>query len=300
MAVLTSIVQAIRRCISLPPSLVSEFLTLKGHYFAAAIAFYAFMSLFPLTIALITFFHLVFGDTFDNVIIENLTEQIPVLAETSGPSFIESFLTDAASKPAVTSSISGLVLFVSAMGVFGALRESVNIVWRLKRRRGFIKQKFTDAILMISAASLMLTSIVVSGLYSFVSELGTLIWEDSEKYSHWFYDVAGIATPFAISFTVLTVIYTWLPYTRVNIKEIVPISLIAAIAFECTKFAFIYYLRNGAERFLTVYGSVATLMMFFIFIYVEAIIVLVGAMLCAKWVGLLKSLRSNRARPVRS
>ena len=63
------------------------------------------------------------------------------------------------------------------MGVFGALRESVNIVWRLKRRRGFIKQKFTDAILMISAASLMLTSIVVSGLYSFVSELGTLIWE---------------------------------------------------------------------------------------------------------------------------
>ena len=270
--------------VTLPVSFVNEFLTLKAHYLAAAIAFYAFLSLFPLTIALITFFHLVLGQTnFDNVIVENLVEQIPVLAESSGPSFLESFVTDAASKPAVTSSITSFVLFISALGVFGAIRESVNIVWGLSQRPSFIKQKVIDAVFMFAASLLLIASIAVSAFYSFVGEIGKLSGGDSATYGHWVVDLVGLATPLIISFAVFTAIYSWLPNTRVRKREIWPVSLLAAVAFEFAKFAFIFYLRNGAERFLTIYGSVATLMMFFIFIYVEAIILLAGAMLSAKW-----------------
>ncbi len=276
--------------IAFPVTFVNEFLTLKAHYLAAAIAFYAFLSLFPLTIALITFFHLVLGQTaIDDVIVENLVEQIPVLAESSGPSFLESFITDAASKPAVTSSITSFVLFISALGVFGAIRESVNIVWRLTPRASFIKQRFIDAMLMIAASLLLLTSIAISAIYSFVGEIGYLLGEESSRYGHWFFDLLGLATPLVISFALFIWIYSWLPNTRVLKREIWPISLLSAVAFEFAKFAFIFYLRNGAERFLTVYGSVATLMMFFIFIYVEAIVLLAGAMLCAKWTRFLRA-----------
>lgn len=294
MRIVTSPFRAIRQIVSFPVDLTNDFLTLKGHYLAAAISFYAFLSLFPLTIALITLLHLTLGKTrLDTVIVENLIEQIPVLAAASGPSFIESFVTDAASRPAVTSSISGLILCVSALGVFGAIRESINIMWGLRRRPSFFKQKCTEAALMVGASLLLFTSLVVSAFYSFLNELSRLIWEDSQAVNGWFFDAAGVAMPLGISFIVFISLYRWLPQTNVEVKDIVPISLIVAVAFELAKFAFIYYLQNGAERFLTVYGSVSTLMMFFTFIYVQSIILLAGAMLCGKWTAYL---RMRRAR----
>ncbi len=279
-----------RYLIGIPFAPFKEFFELKGHHLAAAIAFYAYLSLFPMTIALITLFHLLFGDTeFNTVLVDSLTQQIPALSASSGPSFVENFVNEAASKPAVTSSLSGLIFFFSAMGVFGAIRDSLNTMWRVKRQRSFIKQKCIDIAMMVVASSLMITSVLVSALYSFVGEISYLFGEDSQQFSNIAFGVAGIVTPVLITFVVFTWLYAWVPNVKVRAKQIAPIALVAAIAFECAKIGFIYYLRFGAERFLTAYGSVATVMMFFMFMYVSAMILLIGALLSAKWIGFIRS-----------
>ena len=284
------------RIVFAPVGIVKEFFALKGHYLAAAIAFYGFMSLFPLTIALMTLLHLTLGETrFDDVIVDNFVYQIPVLAESSGPSFLESFVAETSSKPAVTSSVSGLILFVSALGVFGAIRESINIMWGLRHRSSFFKRKLLDAGLMILASMLLLASLAITAVYSVLNDLNYLLWNDARWISHWLIDIVGVASPWAISVAVFTLLYRWLPNTNVQVLQILPISVVAAVVSELAKFGFIYYLHYGSERLLTVYGSVSVLMMFFMFIYAQAIILLAGALLGSKWLEFVRTLRASRS-----
>ncbi|MCY4473979.1 MAG: YihY/virulence factor BrkB family protein [Chloroflexi bacterium] len=75
-----------------------------------------------------------------------------------------------------------------------------------------------------------------------------------------------------------------------------PTSLLAALVFELVKCIFILYLHHGAERFLTIYGSISTLMILFVFFYAQTHILLLGALLSSKWVAYLEGRRGRVAR----
>lgn len=285
-----------RRLASPAIKFVTDFIAVKAHFFAAAIALFSFLSLVPLTIALITVLHLTLGEgAFDEALHEAIERQIPLLSDSEYEmSFVAEFLSQAADNSALTSSLAGLILFVSTLGVFSAIQESVNIVWGIERRRTFFKQRLVDAILMVIASVLLLASILVTGVFSFLGEGGQAAAFDTETIKNSVIHVAGIALPWAITCCVLTVIYWWLPNTNVRIKDVLPISLIATIFFETIKLAFISYLHYLTDRLLSIYGSLAALMMFFLFIYIEAIVMLAGAMLCAKWTAYLQSRNQMR------
>ena len=106
-------------------------MSVNGHYLAAAIAFYSFLSIFPaFPLRLITLWRFVVGiEGFEDRLITGIVTQIPVLAETEGPSFVEGFIHNVSNDPAVTSSLTGLGLFIAGMGVFGSIRKSVNVIW---------------------------------------------------------------------------------------------------------------------------------------------------------------------------
>ena len=141
----------------------------------------------------------------------------------------------------------------------------------IERRRGFLNQR------------------VVSGVFSFLEEIGHVVALDAEPIRHSLVNFLGVTLPWVITYVVLTVIYWWLPNTKTSIKEIAPVSLIATIAFGLAKFVSVVYLHHGSERILSIYGTLAVFMMFFVFIYVEAVIMFAGAMICAKWTKYLRS-----------
>ena len=69
LVLLRAIFREVRSWTSPVVGLVKDFISFKGPFLAAAIAFYAFLSLFPLTIALITLLHLTLGERgFDEVL----------------------------------------------------------------------------------------------------------------------------------------------------------------------------------------------------------------------------------------
>ena len=277
---------------------VNDFMSVNGHYLAAAIAFYSFLSIFPLSIALITLWRLSIGlEGFEDRLITGILAQIPVLAETDGPSFVEGFIRNVSNQPAVTSSITGLGLFIAGMGVFGSIRKSVNVIWGIQRPRPFLIERAIDFIMMMVASSLLFMALLLSTFFSFISEITELLAADATPFDQWFLLVAGFVIPSLITYGVFTVIYWWLPNTKVRLVEILGVALLTTIAFEIAKYVFILFLRNSGELFTSIYGSISTVMMFFFFIYVEAIILLAGAMLSAKWSNHLRirdQMRQNR------
>ena len=263
---------------------VNDFMSVNGHYFAAAIAFYSFLSIFPLSIALITLWRLSVGiEGFEDRLITGIVAQIPVLAETEGPSFVEGFIHNVSNQPALTSSLTGLGLFIAGMGVFGSIRKSVNVIWGIQRPRPFLTERAIDFAMMTVASLLLFLALLLSTFFSFISEITELLATDATPFDQWFLIVAGFTIPSVITYFVFTVVYWWLPNTQVRLLEILGVALLATIAFEIAKYVFIFFLRNSGGLITSIYGSISTVMMFFFFIYVEAIILLAGAMLSAKW-----------------
>ena len=268
---------------------VNDFMSVNGHYLAAAIAFYSFLSIFPLSIALITLWRFVVGlEGFEDRLITGIVTQIPVLAETDGPSFVEGFIRNVSNQPAVTSSLTGLGLFIAGMGVFGSIRKSVNVIWGIHRPRPFLIERAIDFIMMLVASSLLFLSVLLSAIVSFVEEIAQLLATEVVPFDQWVLLVAGLAIPSAITYVVFTVVYWWLPNTKVRLAEILGVALLATIAFEIAKYVFIFFLRNSGGLLASIYGSISTVMMFFLFVYVESIILLAGAMLSAKWANHLR------------
>ena len=278
---------------------VNDFMSFNGHYLAASIAFYSFLSIFPLTIALITLWRFAVGiEGFEDRLIKGIVSQIPVLGETEGPSFVERFIHNVSANPAVTSSLTGLGLFVSGMGVFGSIRKSVNLIWGIQRPRPFLIERLIDLIMMIVASSLLFFSLLLSAIFSFIQEIAELLTSDIAPLNQWMLVVAVFIIPSAITYIVFTVVYWWLPNTKVRLVEIMGVAFLAAVAFEIVKYVFIFFLRNSGGLLTSVYGSISTVMMFLFFVYVEAIVLLAGAMLSAKWSNHLRILDQRRQNNV--
>ncbi len=268
---------------------VNDFMSVNGHYLAAAIAFYSFLSIFPLSIALITLWRFVVGiEGFEDRLITGIVTQIPVLAETEGPSFVEGFIHNVSNDPAVTSSLTGLGLFIAGMGVFGSIRKSVNVIWGIHRPRPFLIERAIDFVMMMVASSLLFLAVLLSAIFSFIQEITELLATEVAPFDQWFFLAAGLIIPSAITYVVFTVIYWWLPNTKVRLLEIFGVALLTTVVFEIAKYVFIFFLRNSGGLLASIYGSISTVMMFFFFVYVESIVLLAGAMLSAKWTNHLR------------
>ena len=137
-------------------------------------------------------------------------------------------------------------------------------------------------------------SFVVFTLFSFLEEIAVFFAFDTETIRYSLFEILGIVRPWAITYTVLTFIYAWVPNTKAHIKAILPVALVATVAFEVVKHVFAVYLQLNARHLLSIFGSLAAVIMFFIFVYVEAIIMLAGTMLCAQWTEYLKTRNQQR------
>ena len=264
---------------------VNDFLSINGHYLAAAIAFYGFMSIFPLSIALLWLSRRLIGiENFEQRLVDGILTQIPVLNAGDGISFVENFINEVVTtnNPALTG-FAGLGLFIAGMGVFGSIRKSVNIIWGISRPRPFLIERVMDMALMLGASCLLFLSLLITALLTFVEQLTAFFFPGAPPFNQSFATLVGWVAPPVMTYIVFVVVYWWLPNTTTRVREVAGIALIGAAAFEITKLVFIFYLNRAGGSLSSLYGSISTIMLFFFFVYVEAIVLLAGAMLSAKW-----------------
>ena len=157
------------------------------------------------------------------------------------------------------------------------------MIWGIQRPRPFLVERAIDFIMMMVASALLFLSILLSAVFSFIREIANLLAADQAPIDQWVLVVAGYVVPSAITYIVFLVVYWWLPNTKVKFTDILGVAALTTLAFEIAKYVFIFFLRNSAGLLASIYGSISTIMMFFLFVYIESIILLAGAMLSAKW-----------------
>ena len=206
----------------------NEFLGKNGPYMSAAIAYYAFFALFPLSLALIAVFSLVLHiEGFEEQLIEGLRIQIPVLAE-ADDEFLGNFFQSISRGRAVGSVVAIVGLFWVSQQVFSAIRKSINVIWGIEKTRPFLTERLMDIALMFGAATLLFASVFITGLLTFFQELSAILLPDAPISDPALWRQFALLVPLLLSFSVFLTLYWWLPNTKLRFRDVWPTALAGA------------------------------------------------------------------------
>lgn len=244
----------------------------KASAFAAAIAYHALFSIFPLSLFVIGVAGYFMTTGQRNALVKNLAQALgggtsanidrQIRLVTNGRAGISLF---------------GLLLALwSASAIFGSLRTGLNAVWKYERRRSWLTAKAQDLIAVFGF-----------GLLLAVAFAGTFVLTQLSQIAHRLLgarlgDLATLAfsailflLPFAVSFFTFGVLYIVTSPPSVHWRRVWPGALVGAIGFQALNLGFSVYVRSYG-RFDKVYGSLGAVIAFLFYAYLLSSLMLFG------------------------
>jgi membrane protein len=250
-----------------------SFVKHNGPMLGAGIAFFTFLSFFPLLL----FVAIVFGyyledQALRDQILNYVFSNIPALGDLVRGN-IESLI-EGKSNAGI---IAVLALLWSGIGVFGGLSVSLNAAYEVTETRSFFVQKSLALLAFILVIGLILVSFATTTLAGIFRDnvLVLILKEPTLTYS-WtvLSNIIGVVSTFLLFF----VVYKLAPNVRLNVKHIWLGTVVAGILWEAAKRIFALYLNAFAfTSYGFVYGSLAVIVLFLFWLYISAILLLLGA-----------------------
>jgi membrane protein len=264
----------IRSLIELIVRVFKNFFRDDGSHMAAGVAYYGIFSMFPLALATISIAGIfIKSDDVREQVLSFLQRQVGIGSEELVTSNIDA-LVNARGAVGV---VAAITLFWASRAVFGAVHRVLNRAWKVREPRQFFFRQFAHVSAALGIAILFIISATVG-------PTGRALASKTET-------LFGVAIPWATLFTVLPfaisallflVIYKFVPDARVRWRDALPAAVVASVLFELAKLAFTSYLGNLSSLDL-VYGSVTTVVVLMLFLYIVALILVLGAELSSEY-----------------
>src|SRR3954451_11172780 len=233
---------------------VSEFRDDNLTDWAAALTYYAVLSIFPALIVLVSILGLA-GDSATNTVLDNINEL------GSGPA--QDIVSGAIKEIAASQGTAGVAFVLgllaalwSASGYIGAFSRASNVVYETEEGRPFWKLRpiqlgMTGVLLLLVAVSAI--AIVISG--PLASEVGKLFGIEGTAITLW--NIAKWPVIVLIVMAVLAVLYYGAPNVRhPGFRWITPGSVLALVLWILASAGFAFYVSSFGSYNKT-YGSLA-------------------------------------------
>ena len=232
---------------------------------SASIAYYATLSIFPLILGLIAILGLFLpSETLQEDIFDFFERNLPGAIDV-----LEQNIDSVIKYRGQIGAVSLLLLFWSASAMFGAINRSINRVWGIKKDRPFYIRKLHDIGMGLGVGVLFLLSMAATSIFSILNNLDVAI-------ANFAADFGAKLFGFLSSFVIFLILFKYIPNTKTYWRYIWPGAVLSAVLFEIVKLMFLFYLDNIAN-FESVYGSVASVIVLLLWIYITAFILILGA-----------------------
>jgi membrane protein len=240
----------------------------------AALAFYTLFSLAPVLIVAVSVAGFVFGEKAAQ---GEIVRQFQGLMGMQGASAIEAIL-QSTNRPGLgmLATVLGLVaILVGASGAFNELQDALNIIWKVHSTKSFwrvaLRHRFFSLGLVVATGFLLLTSLVITASLSAAERLvGTLLPVSI---------IVLQSINFVFSFVVITLlfglIFKLIPDATIPWRNVWMGAAVTSLLFTVGKVLIGFYLGHSALT--SAYGAAASLVVFLIWIYYSAQILLFGA-----------------------
>ena len=241
-------------------------------HMAAGLAYYAVLSLFPLTVGLISLLGLLLEpDALQSDVFHFLEGYLPVSEE-----LLAANIEAAGNIHGFLGAISFFGLFWSASLMFGAITRSVNRAWDIHQDRPFYIDKVRNIAMAFGVAPLFLLSISTTAALQMLEGVEAPIIGSMDVLQDGLIGTLSRVLPFLFSLTIFLLIYKFTPNTQTHWRYIWPGGLLAAVLFEISKSVFVFYVDNFAN-YEEVYGSLASVIVLLAWTYFSGLILIAGA-----------------------
>lgn len=246
---------------------IQRFLALRCTEIAASLSYTSLLSLVPLLAVIFA------GFSSFSVFQELLTEIQHFIFANFVPSsseLIQEYLNEFVGKASQLTLVGLLGLFVVALMLMWQIDKALNHIWGANKAKNFLRTFLIYwAVLtlgpVLMGVSLMVTSYIVS--LPLISDAA---------------DTIGIRTqvlliiPFVMTLLAFTLIYLIIPNTRVTFFHALVGGITATLFFELAKRGFALYVSHNTT-YTSLYGALATVPIFLIWIYISWLVTLLGA-----------------------
>lgn len=254
--------------------------------FASSIAYYALLSLFPFFMLLLSLLGgLTASEQDRSKILGFVLRYFPQQFE-----FVNKQL-EAFEASSIQLGVAGSILMVwAAMGVFGAVTSAINHAWGVDKQPNYLKHKLISFVMLLASGVLLMVGLL---LVSFIN-----VTE-----SRWFAVVLS-QTPgldflqgFAVKsgstmlfILIVGMVFYFVPNAKVRFRDVWVGAILTGLLWRAALAGFSWYVRD-LTRFTLIHGQIAAVVVFLIWVYTSAVILLYGAEMTAAYA------RLRRHRP---
>jgi membrane protein len=252
---------------------------------AAAIAYYALLSLFPCLLLAISILGMATADE------ESRTRTLDFVLRYFPTQF--EFVThqlDALRRARIEIGIAGFVALTwASLGVFGAVSTAIDHAWRVERQRSYLKHKLVSFLMLLAAGALLLITLV---LVSAAQIVGASWFAGVASRYPWLMTLRSVTVSNAATLALIIgvgLVFYFLPNAKVRFRDVWVGAILTGLLWRAAFEGFAWFVRD-MSRF-NVHGSIGAVVAFLLWVYVSAVILLYGAEFTAAYS------RARRHRP---
>jgi len=266
-----------RRAVAFSRHCVTHFIEDRCLVAASALSYATIVSLVPLTaivLAIFSGFPVFSGarDRFLTVLLENFA---PDVGETAAGWF--QTLAIGAAKTTV---IGTVALVVTAILLLATIEDHLQIIWRISRARAWYQRVFAYWIVLTLGPVLLGVGFSLPGYLDSLAQgagAGAVLLEHAT--AAWLATLARVLS-FVLEAATFTLLYCLIPNCRVRCREGVAGAVLAAALMEVLKIGFGFFVSRFSS-YGTVYGALAGIPIFLLWMYIFWAVVLFGAEVAA-------------------
>ncbi|HXG54068.1 MAG TPA: YihY/virulence factor BrkB family protein [Vicinamibacterales bacterium] len=257
--------------------------------FASSIAYYALLSLFPFFLLAFSILARVTATDADRAaLLGFVLRYFPQQFE-----FVTEQL-DALQLAGFELGVAGSLLMVwAAMGVFGAVTSAINHAWGVEKQPNYLKHKLISFVMLVASGLLLMGGLLLVSAINIVE-------------ARWFAVVLerapglGVLTSYALksASTVLFIlivgmVFYFVPNAKVRFRDVWVGAVLTGLLWRGALAGFSIYVRDANARF-SVHGTIIGVVVFLLWVYISAMILLYGAEVTAAYA----RLRRNRPQEI--
>lgn len=271
---------------------------LQGFYssenltYAASIAYYSLLSLFPLFLLAFALLGRATADASNrNAVLAFVLRYFPARFD-----FITAQL-DAFRTSRVTLGIAGTVALVwGALGFFGAISTAVNYAWGVETQRSFWKHKLFSFLMLVVAGSILLVALL---LVSASHVVGASWFAEVPARFPGLLVLRSLTIRYATTvlfIVVVGLVYYFVPNAEVRFRDVWIGALVTGLLWKGALEGFSWYVRD-MTRFTRINGSIAAVVVFLVWVYTQAVILLYGVEFTAAYARLAREIEKVATAP---
>lgn len=187
---------------------------------------------------------------------------------------VQRYVTDFAAKAKELTAAGVLFLVVVAVMLMWNVERTLNRIWRVTTPRRLVNR------FMVYWSALTLGPLLIGASLAISSYLVSLPLLSGAAHTLGLRSPLVHVAPFVASFAAFTLMYLMVPNRRVRLRHALLGGLLAAVLFELAKRAFAFYVTHF-PTYEHIYGALATVPIFLIWVYMSWVVILLGASFAA-------------------